>query len=217
MNGGSVTTGSFLQIGRTGTGTFTQTAGALVVNRSSGDTMVIGAAAGGVGKYEISGGSLKVATTTGPAVVVNGVVTGNASGTFKIVGNGATSISVAGDYKQYAGSSLELEIGAGVTPIELTGNVTLGGTLDIAFTASPSLGQQFTVLDYGGSLTGAFSTFDNFVDGPLGPNTIELSISYGAGSDSEVVLTVVPEPASASLIVGGVALASLAARRRSEG
>jgi T5SS/PEP-CTERM-associated repeat protein len=216
MSGGIATTNSFLQIGRTGTGTFTQTGGAVTANRASGDAMVIAALAGATGTYEISGGSLSV-IATGAAGLSNGILAGTANGTLRVIGNGATSISIVGDYKQYEDANLDLEIGAGITPIELTGNVTLGGALDVAFTASPSLGQQFTVLNYGGSLTGAFSTFDNFVDGPLGPNTIELSISYGAGSDSAVVLTVVPEPASASLIVGGVALASLAARQRWNG
>ncbi|BBO35628.1 hypothetical protein PLANPX_5240 [Lacipirellula parvula] len=213
MSGGSVATGNFLQIGRTGTGTFTQTAGSLTVNRASGDTMVIGAAAGGVGKYEISGGSLSVTTTTGPAVVANGIAAGTASGTFKIVGNGATSIAIAGDYKQYVGSNLELTIGAGITPIAMTGSATLGGALNALFSSSPSIGQQFTVMTYGGSLTGTFGTFDNVVDGPLGPNTITLSLDYGTGANSAVVLTVVPEPATGALVACGAIVAALSCRR----
>lgn len=214
LNGGSVATSSFLQIGRTGTGTFTQSAGTLTVNRPSGDTLVIGAAAGGVGKYEISGGSLSVTTTTGPAVVANGIVAGTASGTFKVVGNDATSIAIAGDYKQYAGSNLDLVISGGITPIALTGSATLDGALNVAFSSTPSIGQQFTVMTYGGSLSGAFGTFDNVVDSPLGPNTISLSVNYGTGTNSAVVLTVVPEPATGALIASGAMMVGLFFRRR---
>jgi len=190
MNGGSVTTGSFLQIGRTGTGTFTHKAGPLIVNRPSGDAMVVGAVAGGVGTYEISGGSLAVATTGASAGVAIGIAAGTASGTFKVVGNAPTSISITGDYKQYVNSNLTLSIGAGITPIDLTGNALLGGALNVSFTTTPTPGQQFTIMNYGGTLTGNFTTFDALVDSPLGPNTVPLSISYGTGSASSIVLTV---------------------------
>ena len=212
MNGGSITTNSFLQIGRTGAGTLTQTAGTLSANRTSGDAMVIAALAGATGKYEISGGSLSV-TSTGAAGVTNGISAGTANATFKIVGTGASSISIAGDYKQYAGAGLELAIGAGITPIMLTGNATLGGTLGVAFSTTPSPGQQFTVMNYGGTLTGTFSTFDSVVDSPLGPDTIGLSISYGSGSNSAVVLTVVPEP-TAGVMMATVVWCGAMIRRR---
>lgn len=198
MTGGSVTTGSFLQIGRTGNGAFTQTAGPLIVNRTSSDAMVIGAVAGGVGKYEISGGSLAV-NTTGAAGVAVGIPAGTSTGTFKVVGNSATSIAITGDYKQYANSNLSLDIGTGVTPINLTGSATLGGALNVSFTTTPSVGQQFPIMNYGGALTGAFSTFDTLVDSPAGTDSVLLSISYGTGSNSSVVLTVVPEPVSLTL------------------
>jgi len=220
MNGGSVTTGSFLQIGRTGTGTFTQTNGILNVNRSSGDAMVIAALAGATGKYEISGGSLSVATTGVNSGVAVGVAAGTANGTFKVVGNGPSSISITGDYRQFAGANLTLEIGSGITPINLSGNATLGGALNVSFSSTPTPGQQFTIMNYGGTQTGSFATFDMLVDSPLGPDTIPLSISYGSGSASAVVLTVVPEPALLTLLAA-VPLAllvnrsSLRARRRS--
>lgn len=219
MNGGTVATSSFLQIGRTGVGTMTQTAGALSATRTSGDAMVIAALAGATGKYEISGGSLSV-TTTGAAGVTNGIAAGTANGTFKVVGNGASLISIAGDYKQYAGATLELDISSGITPINLTGGATLGGTLDVAFTSQPLLGQQFTVMNYGGALTGTFATFDALVDGPKGANSIGLSIDYGVGANSAVVLTVtsvVPEPATWSLAGVGVLLSAFANRRSKRG
>src|SRR5690606_18183435 len=64
MNGGSLETAAYLQIGRTGTGSFVQSAGDVAINRTSVDpAIVIASHAGGVGVYEISGGSLTVADT----------------------------------------------------------------------------------------------------------------------------------------------------------
>lgn len=214
MNGGSVTTGNFLQIGRTGTGTFTQTAGPLIVNRTSGDAMVIGAAVGGNGKYEISGGSLAVNTTGAGAGVAIGIAAGTASGTFKVIGDAATSISIAGDYKQFTNSNLSLDIGTGITPINLTGGATLAGALNVKFTTTPSVGQTFTIMTYGGTLTGAFTTFDSLVDSPAGIDSIPLSLSYGSGSGSSIVLTVVPEPTSILLMAITVSILGLRFVRR---
>jgi hypothetical protein len=213
MNGGSVTTGNFLQIGRTGTGTFTQTAGTLSVNRASGEAMVIGAAVGGSGKYEISGGSLSV-TTTGAAGVANGILAGTASGTFKVIGNAATSISITGDYKQYTNSNLSLDIGTGITPINLTGSATLGGALNVNFPTTPSLGKPFPIMNYGGALSGSFTSFDALVDSPAGPDSVLLAINYGDGSNDSVVLTVVPEPASAMMTAIVVSIFGLGFGRR---
>jgi hypothetical protein len=68
--------------------------------------------------------------------------------------------------------------------------VTLAGNLNVNFTATPTIGQQFTILNYGGALTGVFDTFDDTVDSPAGANSVKLSISYGVGSASAIVLTV---------------------------
>jgi hypothetical protein len=194
MNGGNATINSFLQIGRTGTGTFTQTAGSLSVSRTSGDVLVIAPFAGATGAYAISGGSFTATTSSGG--VINGVAAGTANGTFKVIGDAATSISLGNNYTQFNGAHLAFDIGTGITPVNVTANATLAGSLDVAFTATPSLGQQFTVMNYGGVLAGTFSTFDNFVNSPLGPDTIGLSIDYGSGANSAIKLTVtsVPEP-----------------------
>jgi hypothetical protein len=69
-------------------------------------------------------------------------------------------------------------------------NVTLAGILDIGFSSTPSVGQQFTLLNYGGVLTGAFDAFDDLVNSPAGVNTVKLSLNYGAGSGSAIVVTV---------------------------
>lgn len=195
MKGGSVTTATFLQIGRTGTGTFTQSDGALTVNRVSADpAVVIASNAGGTGTYEISNGSLTVAATNGGVSV--GSATSN--GTFRVIGDAATVI-IGSTYRQASPSKLELEIGNGITSIVVGGDAFLDGTLDVGFSATPSLGDQFTIMTYRGNLTGTFSTFDFLVDSPAGPDSVLLSIDYGTSSNDAIVLTVIPEPASISL------------------
>jgi hypothetical protein len=86
--------------------------------------------------------------------------------------------------------------------------------LDVAFTATPSLGQQFTVMNYGGTLAGAFTTFDNLVNSPAGVDSVSLAIDYGTGTNSSIVVTVVPEPAAIGLISIGCACV-LVLRRQS--
>jgi hypothetical protein len=200
MLGGALTVGDFFQVARNGQGTFTQSGGTLQANRNAAaQGMLLAGAAGSSGLYQISGGSLSVAATnTG---VINGTTTGGGAGIFRIVGS-APTINIATNYDQRAGASLEVVIGAtGISPMNLGGNAILDGILGASFTATPSLGQQFTIMNYTGTLTGQFATFDSLVDSPLGPNTVQLSINYGAGTNSSIVLTVVPEP-SAFVLLG---------------
>jgi hypothetical protein len=159
--------------------------------------------AGGVGSsgvYEISGGSLAVANTnTG---VINGATSGGGAGVFRIVGS-APTVTIGTNYDQRQDASFEVVIGAGgISPMNVGADASLNGILGASFTTVPSLGQQFTIMNYGGSLTGTFATFDSLVDSPLGPDTVQLSIDYGTGTNSSVVLTVVPEPSTYALVCG---------------
>ena len=96
---------------------------------------------------------------------------------------GAPTINIATNYDQRANSSLEVVIGAtGISPMNLGGNAILDGIFGASFTATPSIGQTYTIMNYGGTLTGTFGTFDSLVDSPMGPNSVQLSINYGTGS-----------------------------------
>jgi hypothetical protein len=193
MLGGSLSTGSYLMMGNsaTGNGTFKQSSGTLEVNRNSPNHgFYLGFNAGATGLYEISGGSLSVAATN-PGVL-NGALAagGGAFGTFRIVGSDPT-INIATNYDQRADASFEVVIGAtGISPMNVGGDAILDGILGASFTATPSVGQQFTIMNYGGTLTGTFGTFDSLVDSPMGPNSVQLSIDYGMGSASSIMLTV---------------------------
>jgi hypothetical protein len=212
MLGGTLTVGSFFQIARNGHGTFTQAGGTLQANRNAaGQGMLLAGAAGSYGLYEISGGSLTVASTnTG---VINGATAGGGQGIFRIVGSDPI-VNIATNYDQRAGASFEVVIGAsGISPMNVGGNALLDGALGASFTTIPSMGQQFTIMNYSGTRTGTFATFDSLVDSPLGPDTVELSIDYGAGANGSIVLTVVPEPGSI-LLFGACFLAVPLMRRR---
>lgn len=205
MQDGMLTTGNYLQIGNAGTanGAFKQSGGVVQINRSSttAQGLFIAFTAGTTGLYEISGGSLNVANTnTG---ILNGAnaAGGGAAGTFRIIG-GLASISVGNHYDQRKDAKLDLVIdNTGLSPINLGGNAILDGTLSASFATVPLLGQQFTVMNYSGTRTGTFAAFDNLVDSPLGPDTVELSIDYGSGSGSSIVLTVIPEPSAIVLFM----------------
>jgi hypothetical protein len=109
---------------------------------------------------------------------------------FRVVGSDPV-INIATNYVQANDARYEVVIGStGVSPMNVGGNIDLLGGLGVSFTTTPALGQQFTLMNYGGTLTGSFGTFDAVVDSPLGTDTVKLSIAYGTGSASSVVLTV---------------------------
>jgi T5SS/PEP-CTERM-associated repeat protein len=217
LSGGTVTTGTYLQIGNTATsnGAFKQSDGAVQINRSSTTAhgLFIGFTSGAIGLYEISDGSLNVADTN--LGVLNGAnaAGGGGVGTFRIIGD-APTINIGKNYDQRNNATLDVIIGAGgISPINLGGDAILDGALSASFTSTPTLGQQFPIINYAGIQSGAFATFDTLVDSPLGPDTVQLSIDYGTGTNSAVVLTVVPEPSSMVLFALCL-VGSLFARRR---
>jgi hypothetical protein len=194
MLGGTLRTGNYLMMGNaaTGNGTFKQSGGMIEVNRvhAQNHGFYLGFTAGATGLYEISGGTLTVAASN-PGVLNGALAAGGGSfGTFRIVGSTPT-INIATNYDQRANASLEVVIGAtGISPMNLGGNAILDGILGASFTTTPMVGQQYTIMNYGGTLTGTFGTFDSLVDSPMGPNSVQLSINYGTGSASSIVLTV---------------------------
>ena len=92
----------------------------------------------------------------------------------------------------------------------------LNSSTIVNFTEVPTVGERFTLMEYG-TLIHGFDSYDLTVDSPWGPDTVELALHYGDRSDDimEVeVLHVVPEPAVYSLLFAALALASIRRRRR---
>lgn len=195
MLGGSLTIGSYLQIASqaTGNGAFKQSGGALQINRTGGagqQGLHIATTAGGTGLYEISAGSLTIANTN-PGII-NGTAgtAGGSFGTFRIIGSVPT-ITIGKDYTQRKDSKLDVVIGAGgISLMNLGGNAILDGILSASFTSTPTVGQEFQIIKYAGTRTGTFASFDSLVDSPLGPDTVQLAVDYGSGTNDVVKLTV---------------------------
>jgi hypothetical protein len=126
-------------------------------------------------------------------------------------GNSAGTLMLDGDF-QLDGGTLAIEL---VSPTEhdvlfIVGAAAFtGGTVSYEFQFTPEPGQSFTFLSAPGGISGA-ETLSFDVSGPV----------EGLGFDTEVVgtdlvLTVLPEPAALSaLIAGAAAIAGLARRRR---
>jgi fibronectin-binding autotransporter adhesin len=175
----AVNGGTLLVNGQTGVNSGTGT-GAVTVNG--------GAAAGGT-----LGGSGRIAgSVTVNAGTVNGVIApGNSPGTLTIGGD----LTLAGTYTADV-------IDPAADLIAVTGNLTLGGTLNLPVGnsyAPPASNVTYTLITYGGTLSTTFSSILN-----LPPS---YTVSYGTGSNSAVVLapTPVPEPA---IVLGACAVAT---------
>jgi hypothetical protein len=136
-----------------------------------------------------AGGALKVQTagTIAPAATING----------SNVPTSAGSLSVNGDYVQAAGGSFNLGLG-GLAPgtqfgfLGVSGNAFINGTLNVNLLNAffPAVGDTFTFLTTGGTVTGGFSTTNglNIGNGEIlnviyGSNFIELATAYSSTTD----------------------------------
>ena len=205
QTGGTVTIADQLQLGQnvSGNGTYNLSGGVLDM---TGAAIEIGA---GTGAFNMTGGEIRNASS------IEG-----AAGTFT-QGGGRLSVgsntaalgitTIAGNYTQ-TGPTPVVAINitsAGSDTLDVNGTATLTGTLDLEIAPGTTLtqGQVLTVLT-ADALSGLFSdavvtfTEDGFT----------FTASY---ANNNVVLTVVPEPATAGLAVLGAAGLFLRRRRRS--
>ena len=138
---------NYLSVGESGAGTFEQSNGTVNVK----NYVIAGHNSGSTGRYTIRGGSL----TAGGNLDVGQAA--GATGTLQVVGSSCT-ISVGGNYDQNAVSTLSVLIDAGgLSPINVSGNVSLNGTLEISGRGL-DYNQVFTVINAGpGKLSGNFS------------------------------------------------------------
>lgn len=191
------------------TGATTVNAGDLKVNGSiSGSTTTVNvngtlSGTGTLGPVIINGGTLAPGNSSGILNVGNTTLNG---GTFAIELNGTTA-------------------GTGYDQLNITGtlNWSANTALTIATGYTPTIGDEFTILSNDGTDTtlgiGLFTSAGNPVnDGDifnyLGDG-MSLAIDYTAGSDNnDIVLTVVPEPGSLVMLLGGLAILTGARRRR---
>ncbi len=167
---------------------------------------------------ELSGNMLDLSTTVGPVVVNGGTLSpGTLADSFGTAED-LTGAFVTKDLTIAAGGTYKVDLAgtaAGLfDQVTVNGAVTLGGFIDITLLSGfiPAQNTSFTILlndgldPVSGTFLGAANNQVFFNNGR------PYRINYGGGDGNDVVLTFVPEPATAGLLLlGGLGLAS---RRR---
>lgn len=121
-------------------------------------------------------------------------------------------LSFTGDLTLQSGSTVLMELGGlnrgtGYDGLNITGGLTFGGTLQVSF-LGPFTGQEGDTFDLFNAAT-TTGTFDTLNLPTLAPGLAWDTTSLGTTGE----ITVVPEPATAALLLGGLALVTR--RRRS--
>ncbi|MFD0930809.1 beta strand repeat-containing protein, partial [Methylophilus glucosoxydans] len=208
MQGAALSTGAFTNTGAVligngsnfaSTGDYTQTSGRTVVNGSLSANEV-----------NVAGGSLSG----------TGWVIGNVSNS-GLIGPGASpgTLNIDGDYTQLSNGSLLMEIGGNLQGssfdwLNITGNATLGGTLNLVFAANylPVSNSIYNILTYG---SWSQTTFNLVTVSGLNLNQFSYNTIYSdKGVSISVSVIPVPEPDNIALIFAGLGLISFMARRK---
>ena len=173
-------------IGESGTGVFQQTDGTHIVD----DFIHLGHNAGSTGNYTISGGTL---------VAQEFSVGYTGSGTFTVTGNDSTIM--LGNYSQSGASKLVSAFDSdGISVIDVTGNVLLGGIWNIIDLGDAPLGVFDILVADEGLIMGDFDTIN------LPNDDWNWGLTDTSGTDTLWVQHV-PEPATMlMMLLGGFGL-----------
>jgi len=236
LNSGYVTVGNegkghFVQVG----GIHTITSGMTIGNEAGSEGqyglqggkldaggLTIVVAQNGKGTLNVSNAATLIADTV--MVGAQGTVSG--TGTLEVAhlvtsglvspGNSPGLLALTGDYEQQSGGILKIEI-AGLSSFDqlvVGGHAWLDGTLDVYKLAgyTPQVGDMFTILTAAGGLTGGFAdvTYSGFGNGVVFD---PVNYDYGAGTVS-LHIAAVPEPETWAMLLAGLGLVGMAARRR---
>jgi hypothetical protein len=207
--------GSVLNIGSGGTGTYTQTGGSMTID--SGGTL-------NAHTIVFEGGSIQNDGTIDPVdfQVLDATLSGTGTidgdltndGTV-ILGDSATSpgtLTVTGDYVQNSDGTLFEGIDASNSGLlSATGDVTLDGILDIALLDgfTPTNGETFELMDYTGAESGIFSTITGSDAGFWSVLLESGQVDLEFNSSGSTITNTVPDVGS-TLLLFSAGLASLA-------
>jgi len=190
------------------TGTTTVNAGSLIINGAQtggGDfTVKSGGTLGGTG-------SIGLAANSSANVLSGGVLTASSADSLAFVLSGVGTLDVSGALGGATSMFFSLDAPAS-TVISITGGLNIGtGILnfdDFSFTADGGFGEgTYTLFGGANALTG---TLGSSLIGTISGKTSTISLS---GND--VILSVVPEPATGVLLTVGLTIALSFRRRRS--
>ncbi|MBW8780943.1 MAG: PEP-CTERM sorting domain-containing protein [Verrucomicrobia bacterium] len=187
--------------------------GGLVVNITGASASVLGditGAAGAANTMTISAGagnSFSYASTIANFTTVS-VLSGSfaLNGQLSLAFNGPTAGSASG-YGQLVFNSAE------------TFTLGNGSVLNLSLGFTPTVGEQFTLIDMVNGSTVINGAFGNLADGSTYTQSgISYLVSYEGGTGNDLVLTVtaIPEPATTAMIFAGLAggIACVLRRRR---
>jgi autotransporter-associated beta strand protein len=208
--GTTISAGKLLVKNTTGSGVGT---GDLVIGGTStagtlGGTGTLGLTANATNvTFGASGGTIAPGVSPGILTVNGGVdFTTVGTATFAVELNGLT---VGTDYDQ-----LVVKTATGGTNLIDLDNATL----QVALGFTPSVGNQFTIIDNqitSGGLSGIFNGLSN--NGTFAVGLTTFRINYDAGTNNDVVLTVtqvVPEPSTFAMLLFGSAFLWMVRRKR---
>jgi len=213
------------------------------VTVASGSTSLTGTTKSTSALVVSAGATLNANGTIDGSATVSGLLKGNSTVTGNLAltsgtlapGNSPGITKIGGDFITDPSSKLVAEVsgtvaGTSYDQVQVSGNVSLAGTLDLTTLSGLTLGTTITLIDNTGSgtTTGYFATIltsgstytiTSNSDYTFSVNGEEYLLSYKSNTEgdayhNDVTLTAVPEPCTWGMLAGGLGLLAFGQRMR---